>query len=307
MCYQVVEFYSACRCLYYQHALTDAVYSASIPFKSEPSLSVTPVLSILSTRSNYDDSTDATGTLGTIPVIRSSRVARQTIEGRPGAPFIDKRPRWRRRADATTSLAAEVTDANEEEEGSFLLHRAETKAHADSDDGLRKYGRGEAVMDEKQSRRLSKSGAAHLPSCSARVCPLCMSTHEAHIMATILLRVCKTRQPTNLPTTFVGTSSPDTDLSGSDLSEAESILSAGSSTTTVDMDVLEAMFRRLLLHRDLRFLWPQAIRRSRSRSRSIRNIERFLRRYAVDLAKLAAKRAEDGGVNSSCKADSDQS
>lgn len=77
------------------------------------------------------------------------------------------------------------------------------------------------------------------------------------------------------------------DSSESELSETESVLSTTSSATTVDIDALEAIFRRLLQHHELRFLWPQVVRRSQSRQRSLRNIERFLRRYAEDLHKLA--------------------
>ncbi len=79
----------------------------------------------------------------------------------------------------------------------------------------------------------------------------------------------------------------ESDSGGLDLSEGESVISTTSAATTVDIDSLEAIFRRLLHYGELRFLWPQVVRRSLSRQRCLRNIERFLRRYAEDLQNLA--------------------
>ncbi|KAK3694527.1 hypothetical protein B0T22DRAFT_373344 [Podospora appendiculata] len=77
------------------------------------------------------------------------------------------------------------------------------------------------------------------------------------------------------------------DVEDSDFSDTDSVMSAISATssvTTVDIDPIEEIFHRLLVFQDLQFLWPQLVCRSRSRRASLRTIERFLRRYAEDLA-----------------------
>lgn len=71
-------------------------------------------------------------------------------------------------------------------------------------------------------------------------------------------------------------------------SETESISSLVSTNTTVDSDATEAIFRRLLLFRDLKHLWPQLLVRCGSRSMGVVTIERFIRRYSEDLAGCAA-------------------
>ena len=91
------------------------------------------------------------------------------------------------------------------------------------------------------------------------------------------------------------------DSDKSDLSEAESVISTTSSATTVDIDALEVIFRRLLQHHELRYLWPQVVRRSHSRQKSLRNIERFLRRYAEDLYNLATRDASEESSNKTTK------
>jgi hypothetical protein len=71
-------------------------------------------------------------------------------------------------------------------------------------------------------------------------------------------------------------------------SETGTIISIASSTTTVDIDATETIFRRLLHYQDLRYLWPQLVLRCASKRTSVLTIERFLRRYSEDLGKLAA-------------------
>lgn len=79
--------------------------------------------------------------------------------------------------------------------------------------------------------------------------------------------------------------------------ETESIVSVASSNTTVDNDAAEAIFRRLLLFRDLQYLWPQLMHRCGSRSMSITTIERMLRRFSDDLARFTATMNEpDSGI-----------
>ncbi len=66
-------------------------------------------------------------------------------------------------------------------------------------------------------------------------------------------------------------------------------LSRALRTTTSGFDTAEALFRRLLLFGDLTYLWPQVVSASASPAQAQRAVERFLQRYADDLAKLAAE------------------
>lgn len=81
---------------------------------------------------------------------------------------------------------------------------------------------------------------------------------------------------------------PDSDSDESAISNTWSEVSVASSTTTVDEDALEAIFRRLLLFESLRYLWPQLVTRSGSKTRCLRTLERVLRRWSEDLGILAA-------------------
>lgn len=81
----------------------------------------------------------------------------------------------------------------------------------------------------------------------------------------------------------------ESDSEASQISETETVLSAATSTTLVGSDAVEAIFRRLLLFNDLRYLWPQLIVRCETRSRFVQATERLLRRYSVDLGSLAQR------------------
>lgn len=79
------------------------------------------------------------------------------------------------------------------------------------------------------------------------------------------------------------------------ISDAETVVSVAWSTasTLVDGDASTALFKRLLLFEDLRHLWPQLVHRYSSPSAGVQTIERFLRRYAEDLDKLASSRPKN--------------
>lgn len=65
-----------------------------------------------------------------------------------------------------------------------------------------------------------------------------------------------------------------------------------STTSTVDPDVIEATFYRLLFYGNLEFFWPQVVARCGSRKESCHVIERFLRRFADDLGNIAVSSVE---------------
>jgi len=101
--------------------------------------------------------------------------------------------------------------------------------------------------------------------------------------------VSETKESPHSPYPPITDDDPDSSESDSELSETESVLSTTTLATTADVDALEAIFNQLLNYDELRFLWPQVVRRSGSHQRSLRNIERLLRRYSEDLEKLAAR------------------
>lgn len=73
----------------------------------------------------------------------------------------------------------------------------------------------------------------------------------------------------------------------SETSERKTVTPVATSTTPVNEDAVEAIFRRLMLFKDLRYLWPQLIARCEAREKCLQAIERLLRRYAEDLGQLA--------------------
>lgn len=72
------------------------------------------------------------------------------------------------------------------------------------------------------------------------------------------------------------------------VSESQSIICPASTNDHVDSDATEAISRRLLLFGNLPYLWPQLLRRCRSRSMSVTTMERMLRRFSEDLAGFTA-------------------
>lgn len=79
----------------------------------------------------------------------------------------------------------------------------------------------------------------------------------------------------------------DSGLSISDesvASESQSVICLTSKNSSVDSDATEAISRRMLLFGDLQYLWPQMMRRCGSRSTSVTSMEKMLRRFSEDLA-----------------------
>ncbi|KAI1169708.1 hypothetical protein F4777DRAFT_592526 [Nemania sp. FL0916] len=80
------------------------------------------------------------------------------------------------------------------------------------------------------------------------------------------------------------------DYSDSDDSfDNRSTISQASSATTVDENAVEALFRGLLNHLVLTNFWPQIVLGQKSRNTARQIIDRFLRRFAEDLERLAIK------------------
>ncbi|KAK3326835.1 hypothetical protein B0H66DRAFT_551780 [Apodospora peruviana] len=97
------------------------------------------------------------------------------------------------------------------------------------------------------------------------------------------------RSLNNLDSTF-------DDLDESDSCDQESTVSIASSITTLEGDMVEILFSKLLHFEDLRFLWPQLIVRSCTWKRSHRTIERLLRRYSQDLQTLAVNTVSNKSI-----------
>lgn len=75
------------------------------------------------------------------------------------------------------------------------------------------------------------------------------------------------------------------------ISQSSTTVSTASSTTAVEEDAMETLFRHMLYFQDLRYLWPQLITLHNSQRQCLRTISDFLKRYADDLGRLAAKKS----------------
>ena len=96
----------------------------------------------------------------------------------------------------------------------------------------------------------------------------------------------ETRDESNLSRPWQSDAESEGESKTSELWDRESVTSIAS-ISTVDPDVAEATFHRLLGHGNLKFFWPQLVARCDSHKESCRVVERFLRRFADDLGKLA--------------------
>lgn len=71
------------------------------------------------------------------------------------------------------------------------------------------------------------------------------------------------------------------------ISQSSTAVSGASSTTAVEEDAMGTLFRHMLSFENLRYLWPQLITLHDSRSKCLRTIADFLKRFADDLERLA--------------------
>lgn len=255
MCYQMIELYSSCRCLYYQHAIDRC--------GSYGSRGHTITQRTLLVGYACLDHTQKVSPSVTIPTARRSTGTRRQLPHQA----LDE-PLFKPSTDSSIHRL-NTWYRNEKHDSQTVASRETAKSKIVSDttpstDSLRRDidppikcisipGRGPGDKEEKGRH----SG---IPNRSEHV-------------------ALYTRPELDQDDEY--------DSDGSDQSETKSFIST-SSATTVDFDALEIIFNRLLHYQELRFLWPQVVRRSRTHQRSLRNIERFLRRYSEDLEKLAA-------------------
>lgn len=232
MCYQVLELYSACRCVYYQHPVDRC------PRYGAPGHGVTQ-RTILVGYACLDHSSHS----------YSSDGHSYSEEG-----YASRPPKQRKRLDH--ALQDWKIQADQE------ISPKKTR----SDEGnirLEKEDDPEALVGESISRQHTAPLESNKPG------------HDGDDFEDY------------------GSIHDDIDSEGSSsdesvASEAVTVISIASSTTTVDSDATEAIFRRLLLFQDLRYLWPQLVRRCVTTRMSVLTIERLLRRYSEDLSNLAA-------------------
>ncbi|KAK0637021.1 hypothetical protein B0T17DRAFT_504403 [Bombardia bombarda] len=247
MCMQLVEIYSGCRCLYYQHAV-DRCSRYGRPAHEIKRRTVLVGYSCTNHSASHETSesggspTKATSTTNAA----ASNQTLQAQERRTTQPLKADyqtrntmlRPAWTRTVESALALDLDLEELVDD----------------DNDSGT-------SPCDETVPKQ----------SLEVHTLEKALSYYET------------------------GISDQKDEDSDDSLSDTESVISTTSSTTTVDIDAVEAVFNRLLVFRDLRFLWPQLIQKCRSRKRSIMNIERFIRRYAGDLAVLANKPESEGG------------
>lgn len=284
MCYQVLELYSACRCLYYQHAVDRCPrYGKRGHSITQRTILVGYACFDHSSKSDkYSSQHDDHSYADSGYASRSSNGAQSRNTATP-APKSQRQ--WQNqtrrnraaRAGLETPFESPKPDRKPEispgEHGSSLT----VAEHKSSPDATTKtvstqevitrleQGKGSAVPPTKTT--LEEDTPSFQPSDSSR-----RNGAEIEDRSSIKWEA----------------ESYESSSEGTVASDAETIISIASSNTTVNSDATEAIFRRLLLFQDLRYLWPQLISRSVSKKTSVLTIERLLRRYSEDLSHLAA-------------------
>lgn len=250
MCYQLLELYSACRCVYYQHSVDRC------PKYGEPGHGIThrTILVGYSCNDHSGDNTFDSVNIASLGFYSSSKQSKT-----PGKSQREAKPlKWPERK----------------------LRRA-----PDNTDYSPSYGSHVPTPERNISHQIGSTNsnteeAGHSDGCHQR-----RMTSESEDFVEFV---------------FQADDESDSEESVSNESvlwETESVISVASTATTVDKDATEAIFRRLLLFKDLKYLWPQLIRRCGSRNSSVITIERFLRRYSEDLMGYTTTMKEpDSGI-----------
>lgn len=288
MCYQVLELYSACRCLYYQHAVDRCPRYG--------------------TRGH--GITQRTILVGYPCLDHASNDAQNRLKKPSGqlVPFSkDKTPSQvpaRVPRARSTVIQRETKQAKQNE--------SDSKHTSGSLSSLSTIIQPSRISATENTARTSQANATPNTSTNQSITPgnpSCakqpssstdLNGKELGVQSRVGLKSATRQAETFEDYVFGDIYDSDSERSISDtsvVSETESIVSVASSNTTVDHDATEAIFRRLLLFRGLQYLWPQLIRRCGSRNMSVTTIERMLRRFSEDLARFTATMHEpDSGI-----------
>ncbi|KAK2609443.1 hypothetical protein N8I77_002940 [Diaporthe amygdali] len=289
MCFQVLELYSACRCLYYQHAVDRCPEYGKRGHNINQRKILVGYACFDHSRENAQYCfNEPSGQLRTVAKDKAPRKspARSQKSSSNEIPIEIRTPKWIKTRsklnpkDLKSSPLTAPSPASEASAPVNVTSLARTTITAGKQ------------LDTPTAFEITKHADHHVRGTDSR--------HEevgdysdSHPLAT-------PSQTDNFEDyVFAGGIETDSESCLSDESvesETESISSLISTNTTVDSDATEAIFRRLLLFRDLKYLWPQLLVRCGSRSMGVITIERFMRRYSEDLAgcAVAFQDAESG-------------
>lgn len=284
MCYQVLELYSACRCLYYQHAVDRCPrYGKRGHSITQRTILVGYACFDHSSKSDkYSSQRDDHSYADSGYASRSSNGAqsRKTATPAPKSQRQWQNQTRRNRAahtgletpfeSPTSDRTTEILPGEHPSSITVAEHKSSPNATTET-----------ASAQEVNARPERGKGSGAPPT---------ETTLEEHTPS-FQPRDSSRRTDAEIEDRSSidwDAESEESSSEGTVASDAETIISIASSTTTVNSDATEAIFRRLLLFQDLRYLWPQLISRSVSKKTSVLTIERLLRRYSEDLSHLAA-------------------
>lgn len=273
MCYQILELYSACRCLYYQHAV-DRCSRYGKPGHGITNRTILVGYACL----NHANLT----------CIDSSEIG-YSDEGYANRPKPKRRTYRGVQYDTRQNRVAGAGQESAVKEHKYDKISQPTPAN---DTSSQNVARRKSLLHPDDNATRSDDENGKLESGNVRAAPAPDTDSKKYTAA---LHLTPSRKSIDICDYANSTEAADAEESSSDesvTSETRSILSVASSTTTVDSDATEAIFRRLLLFQDLRYLWPQLVFRCGSRSMSVKTLERMLRRFSEDLARLTATMQE---------------
>lgn len=256
MCYQVLELYSACRCLYYQHAVDRC------PRYGKRGHGIT----------------QRTILVGYACMDHSSHSGQYSTR----YDADDERPRHPPRDSSAKTSQRRRREVSKFNQGSQNIPQRHPPSQIVATGESLVLARNESTSGRRENTKLGKE--------EVQPTGVVGTESKGHTAPSPLNSPNRDSLDPEDNASIDGSTVSD-DLPSSDesvTSETGTIISIASSTTTVDSDATEAVFRRLLLFPDLCYLWPQLVLRCGSRRLSVITIERLLRRYSEDLSNLAA-------------------
>ncbi|KAK8084516.1 hypothetical protein PG997_005787 [Apiospora hydei] len=267
MCYQIIELYSACRCLYYQHAV-DKCASYGRPGHSV---------------------TRKTILVGYACAVHSAQSYGGSTAGYPAVtrPTLKQAVREIQRSERTIPPEETLAKGCGEKRSSPPSTRIDVGPESRDSSGAGFAGRASG----KKTEATEKKAGHHDPGVSHQKKPGSAKAHanEAHAKLTLPLQ-----EPFAEAKQDVGASEPylevlDDDgssilssLSGQQAESSETSLSASGSLSAV-----EFLTGGLIYDGILQYLWPQLFLRATSLEHAHHCITRFLFRFGLDLQNLA--------------------
>lgn len=279
MCYQAIELYGTCRCLYYQHAVDKC------PRYGKRGHGITQRTILVGYACPDHAGEDGVNRL-------------KDPAGQLSPVFKDKAPL---KAPARSSMV--MTIANQSEGKETGLNEVYSKQFSGSLSSSSTAIQTSNISATGNTARASQANATPEPTTIYSISSSSLGSADPKLNNTDLndkevetteasVQRSITREAQDFESYVFGDDEEsDSGVSISDesvVSESQSVTCLASTNDHVDSDATEAISRRLLLFGNLPYLWPQLLRRCRSRSMSVTTMERMLRRFSEDLAGFTA-------------------